>query len=146
MITHTFDYRNGSGVTYTETFACHTVDECFTGGCTVQCHVTDDNVILCLEPAALGRIYHQLTTGQALAKVIVAVTYQLQGKTLGDKGSEGLSACTLTQYMVGILFHVISQFSGDLTSEDRTEGTVGVADIHFDAALLSRIDGFAQLL
>ena len=48
--------------------------------------------------------------------------------------------------MIGIFFHVIAQFSGDLTSEDRTEGTVGVADIHFDTALLSRIDGFAQLL
>ena len=48
--------------------------------------------------------------------------------------------------MIGIFFHVIAQFSGDLTSEDRTEGTVSVADIHFDTALLSRIDGFAQLL
>ena len=48
--------------------------------------------------------------------------------------------------MVGILFHIIAQFSGDLTSEDRTEGTVGVADIHFNAALLSRINSFAQLL
>ena len=48
--------------------------------------------------------------------------------------------------MVGILFHVIAQFSGDLASKDRTEGTVGVADIHFNTALLSRIDGFAQLL
>ena len=47
--------------------------------------------------------------------------------------------------MVGILFHVISQLSGNLTSEDRAESTVGVADIHFDAALLSRINGFAQL-
>ena len=48
--------------------------------------------------------------------------------------------------MVGILFHIIAQFSGDLTSEDRTEGTVGVADIHFNAALLSCVDGFSQLL
>ena len=45
--------------------------------------------------------------------------------------------------MVGILFHIIAQFSGDLTSEDRTEGTVGVADVYFDTALLSCVDGFS---
>ena len=48
--------------------------------------------------------------------------------------------------MVGILFHIIAQFSGDLTSEDRTESTIGVADVYFDAALLSCVDGFSQLL
>ena len=63
VITHTFDYRNGTGVTYAETFACHTVDECFTGGCTVQCHITDDNIFFSLELAALWGIYHQLTAG-----------------------------------------------------------------------------------
>ena len=35
MITYTFDDCDGTGVTYAETFACHTVNECFTGGCTV---------------------------------------------------------------------------------------------------------------
>ena len=45
--------------------------------------------------------------------------------------------------MVGILFHFIAQFSCDLTSEDRTESTIGVADVYFDTALLSCIDGFS---
>ena len=63
MITYTFDNCDGTGVTYAETFACHTVDECFTGGCTVQCHITDDDIFLSLEPAALRGIYHQLTAG-----------------------------------------------------------------------------------
>ena len=63
MITYTFDNCDGTGVTYAETFACHTVDECFTGGCTVQCHITDDDIFLSLELAALRGIYHQLTAG-----------------------------------------------------------------------------------
>ena len=63
MISYTLDNCDGTGVTHAETLACHTVDKCLTGGCTVQCHVTDDDVFLRLELATLGRIYHQLTTG-----------------------------------------------------------------------------------
>ena len=45
--------------------------------------------------------------------------------------------------LFSIAYDIIAQFSGDLTSEDRTESTIGVADVYFDAALLSCVDGFS---
>ena len=48
MIADTFHYSGRTGVTDAETFSCHTVDIGFTAGCAVQCHVTDDDVLILL--------------------------------------------------------------------------------------------------
>ena len=57
VITDTLDYGNSTGITYTETFSCHTVDKCLTGGCSIQCHITDNNIFILFEFGTLRRIY-----------------------------------------------------------------------------------------
>ena len=61
VIADTFHNSDCTGVTNAETFSRYTVDKGFTACCAVQCHVTDDNVLILLEFAALRWIYDQLT-------------------------------------------------------------------------------------
>ena len=92
VIAYTLDNSHGTGVSDTETLTGHTVDVGFTVGRTVQCHVTDNDVLILFVFNACRRIHDQLTAGQSLTKVIVGVALQLDGHTLRNKGSEALSA------------------------------------------------------
>ena len=141
MVAHTLYYRDGSGVSHAETLSCHTVDKGFSAGGAVECHVADDDVFILFKPAALGRVHNQLTAGKSFSEVVVAVAHQFQSQTFRDKGSEGLTAGTVTQHAVGTLLHIIPQASGDFGTEDGAKGTVGVRYIHLDAAFLFGGDG-----
>ena len=136
MITDTFYYCDGSGVSYGKTFTCHTVDKCFSAGCTVKCHITDDNIFILTVFDALRRIYHQFSTGKSFSEVIVAVAFQLQCQTVRDKSSKALSTGSVTFYNVSIIFQSVFVSSCDLRTENRTKGTVDVGNIDFNASFL----------
>ena len=51
-------------------------------------HVADDDVFVFLELGTLGREHCQLTAGQALAEIVVAVPFQSQCQTLRNERTE----------------------------------------------------------
>ena len=136
MVAHAFNYRNGTGISDTETFTGHTVDVRLTAGRSVESHVSDNDIFILFILDSLRRVYDQLSSGKTLSKVIIAVTHQLQGQPLRNKGSEALSSCTVTFYGIGILFQCVPAHPGDFRTEDRTKRPVRIFYIHFNASLL----------
>ncbi len=99
-----------TGITYAETFTCHTVYKCFTAGSTVKRYVTDDNIFIASETSLLQGINNQFSTGKSFSEVIVGVTDKLQCQSFRDKCTKALSACTVTFYSKGVLFQRPSYF------------------------------------
>ena len=62
MIANALYNCNRTGVSDTETFSCNTVDKCLTACRTIQCHVTNNDILILFKAASLWRIYDQLTT------------------------------------------------------------------------------------
>ena len=71
MVTDTFYYCRSSGISYAETFSCHTTDKCFTTGCTVKCYVTDDDIFILLIFHTCRSVDNQFSTGKSFSEVIV---------------------------------------------------------------------------
>src|SRR5699024_10506002 len=124
----------------------HTVDECLSAGSSVERNVSYYNVFICLKCCAVWWAYDQLSTGESLSKVVVAVSGQFQCKSLRDKCSEALSAGSLTLDHEAVLRESLRISSRDLGTEDRSEGAVRVGNIHLDASLLSLLKGRKKLL
>ncbi len=146
MITHALDHRNGSGVPYTEALARHAVNEGLPGCRPIQCHVTDNDILILLKPGSSRRVYDQLAAGKSFAKIIVGISHQFQCESLRNKSAETLPAGTAAQNMVTVLIQRIAKPSGNLGTEDRAEGTVRIVHIHGDASLLPCLQCLRQLL
>ena len=88
MITDPFYNCCCSGVTDTETFACHTIDIGFSACCTIKRYVTNNNIFISFKFHTSRRINDQFTTGKSFTKIIIAVTGQFQCQTFWYKCSE----------------------------------------------------------
>ena len=107
-------YDNRSArIADTETLAGNPVDECLTAGCAKQCDVSDNDVFVLLELRTLRRIYCQLTAGQSLSEVVVAVALQFQCQTLWNECAEALTAGAVTLDNECVVLQIIVILSGD---------------------------------
>ena len=121
MIADTFYNSACAGVTDTEPLSCHTVDERLTTGCTIERHISDNDIFICCKVCILRRINNNFTTGKPLAKIIVAVTAKCKRQSLRNKGTKALAACALTMNDKGIVFQGIIIFPGNFCTEQRTQ-------------------------
>ena len=141
MLTNPFYHSCCTGVSDAETFSCHTRNISLTGGCSIESHITDDDIALCIIACFLGSFQDQLTTGQTLAEIVVAVSCQVKRKTCGDERAEALSSCSLTLNGNGILSQTVMMGSGDLCTDQRTEGSVDIGNFNRCHHLLAVLDG-----
>ena len=135
--------RNGrhAGITDTETLSCHTCDVCLTGGRAIKGNVTDDNVFGRIIFRVLRYLYDQLTAGKTLAKIIIAVTGQSQGKTLRQECTKALSARAFTIDHDRVLRKSFRMLSRDLCAKQRTKGSVDIRDLEGQFAGRSLLQG-----
>ena len=124
VFAHTFYDNRCAGVPDAETLAGYAINKRLAAGCAEQRHVTDDDVFVFLELRSLRREHCQLTAGQALSEIVVAVALQRQGQSLRDKCTKALTACTVTMYHKGIIVQGIVIFPSDLCTKQRTQRTV----------------------
>ena len=92
MIADTLNNSSSSGISDTETFSCHTIDECLTACRTVQCYVTDNVVLILFEVYSCRWINDQLSAGKSLSEIIVGISHQFECQSLWNKGTKTLSA------------------------------------------------------
>ena len=140
MLTNTLNNCNRTGVTYCKTLTGNTVDKCSSAGRTIECHVSDDDVLFSLVSGLLRNLNDQLSTGKTFSEVVVAVTGQFQCQSFRDKGTEALSACTCTVYSYRILRKSILMISCDLRSEDGTKCTVCIGNVYINRNFLTLLD------
>ena len=146
MIAHAFHYGRTAGVADGKAFSRHAVHEDFSACGSVQGHVSDDDVILCCKTASLRRINDQLSAGKTFSEIVVAVSDQLQGQSFGNERAEALSAGAVAADAEGIILQSRAEFSGDLRSQDGSEGTVCVGHVNLHAAAASRFQSLGKLL
>ena len=81
VLAHAFYHRYSAGIADAEALSRHTGNVSLAAGGAVEGHISDDNVFLRHEPGLIRRIDGQLSAGEALAEVVVAVAAQGQGET-----------------------------------------------------------------
>ena len=140
MLTNTLNYCHCTGVTDCKTFTCNTVDKCSSACGTIECYVSDNDVLFCFVSGFFRNFDDQFTTGKAFSKVVIAVTGQFQCQSFRDKCTEALSACTCTVYSYGIFRKALFMVSRDLRSKDGTECTVCVGNIYINGNFLTFLD------
>ncbi len=118
MVAHALHHCRGAGISDAEPLPGHAAYKCLATGGAVECHISDDNILLGLKLHGPGRIHDQLAAGQALAEIVVAVPHQFQGQPSGDKGAEALAAAAAAAYHKGVLRQSLRIPPGDLGSED----------------------------
>ena len=146
MFSHTLYNCVGSGVTDCKTFPCHTIDKYFTAGGSIQGYVTGDDILFCFVSSVLRREDNQFSTGKSFSIIIVGITAQAQCQSFRDKCPKALSAGTGTVDGNSVFRQSVFVLTGDLCTEDRTEGTVGVADFQIQRSFRSLLYGFLQFL
>ena len=146
MVAHAFHHGHAAGVSDGEAFSRRAVYEDLSAGGSVQGHVSDDDVILRGKTASLRRVDDQLSAGKTFSEIVVAVSDQLQGQSFGDERAEALSAGAAAADAEGIVREGRAEFSGDLRSQDGSEGAVGVGHIDLRAAAASRLQPSGKLL
>ena len=146
VIAYALHHRNSAGISHAEPLSGHTVNKSLSAGGPIERNVSYYNIFLRLKPASLRRINHQLSAGKPFSKVIVAVPYQLQGESPGDKSAEALASCPAAEHPVGILLQIVPKPSGNLRAKDRTEGSVRIFHVHLEAAFAPCVNGLVELL
>ncbi len=145
MVANALHHSRSSRIAHTEPFPGHAVYESLPTGSPIQSHIPDDDILTGLEPAGLGRIHNQLPPGKPLAKIVIAVPYQLQRQPLRNESPIGLPARAPAQHPVGVLLQIVPQPLRDLAAQNRPEGPVRVGHVHLQAPLLPRVYSLFQL-
>ena len=109
-------------------------------------YVTGDDILFCFVSSVLRREDNQFSTGKSFSIIIVGITAQAQCQSFRDKCPEALSAGTGTVDGNSVFRQSVFVLTGDLCTEDRTEGTVGVADFQIQRSFRSLLYGFLQFL
>ena len=146
VVAHAFHYCRTAGVADSKAFSRHAVHENLSACGSVKGHVSDDDVILCGKTASLRRVDDQLSAGEAFSEIVVAVSDQLQSQSFGNERAEALSAGAVAADAEGIVLQGGTEFSGNLRSQNGSEGTVGVGHVNLHAAAASRFQSFGKLL
>ena len=94
MVSHAFNHGPCAGIAYCKTLTRHTGHKGIAAGRAVQSHVADQGVFL-LPDAVRGRAYRQRSAGKAFAQVVVCHTVKGDLLSMGQEGSEGLTAAAL---------------------------------------------------
>ena len=128
MVAHALHHRAGAGVAHGESLPCHAVDECLAAGSPVEGHIADDDVLFRFERGPFGGIDDDLSAGEALAHIVVAVPFQLQGEPFGNEGTEGLPTAAGTLDSEGVVGQAAAVEPGDIGTENGPQGPVGTGD------------------
>ena len=61
MVTYALYYSCCTRVSYSKTLTCNSIYKCLTAGSAIQCHISDDDVLILLIGSPLFWIYDKLT-------------------------------------------------------------------------------------
>ena len=124
MVAAALRYCNRTGISHAEALTGNAADVGLSCRCSVQCHVADNDILRCPERRIPGRNHNQLSSGESLSEAIVCIPRKPDGKSLRNKGSKGLSAAAFRIHHEGILCKIAAEHSGDVRSENGSEGPV----------------------
>ena len=108
MIAHALYDGGRAGISYTESFSRHAVDEELSGSSAVKSHVSDDDVVFRLKCDVLRRIDDDRAAGKSLSDIVVAVAAELQRQPFWNESAEALTAGSRTLDVIRILRQRIS--------------------------------------
>ena len=136
-----------AAVTNAETFAGHAADVRLTAGRTIQRDVADDDVLVGLERRAGRRIQDQLAARQALAEIVVGVSFQIERHATRQERAEALARRALEPNLDLVLGQAGGAvLASDLAAGDGADDAIDVADRQLGHDLFAALDrGLADL-
>src|ERR1017187_4365759 len=90
VVADSLDYRSRSGVANRKPLARDPIEKRFTTGCAVEGNITNQNIVLGGETGPSRRIGNQASAGQPLANIIIALAFECEGNSLGQKCAHAL--------------------------------------------------------
>mmetsp|Transcript_12779 Transcript_12779/g.28356 ORF Transcript_12779/g.28356 Transcript_12779/m.28356 type:complete len:345 (-) Transcript_12779:3794-4828(-) len=88
VVTNALNNSPSTGVADSESLSRNATEKGQTKGGTIQADVANDDVVFGVERRILRGVYDQGTSGQALACVVIRVSFQLEHHTLGQEGAQ----------------------------------------------------------
>ena len=131
VIPDAFYNCSGSRVAHAEPFANLAVQEQLAASGAVQDDIAGDDVLGCnqISVATFWWPHNNSAARQTLAHIIVCITVQTQGDSVGQKCSEAVSCRTIKVDHDGICRQACATvLLGDLMAEQGTNGAIDVAD------------------
>src|SRR5271154_6186301 len=102
VITDAFDDCGSTRITYCESLGGNASEEALAGGCSVQTHVSNDDVFFGLENGILGRIDDESSTRDTFPDIIVRVAFEFESDTGCEERAERLASRASDAYMDSI--------------------------------------------
>src|SRR5690606_10279551 len=121
MIAHALDHGVDTGITDAETLTHDAAQIDLTGDGAIADDVAGNDVLLRLEARLDGlprRVRHDPRAAQALAEVVIGVSFQFQGQSLGCEAAEALPGRAVELEVDGVIRQAIKAIAlADLTTE-----------------------------
>ncbi|EAP99266.1 hypothetical protein JNB_03820 [Janibacter sp. HTCC2649] len=143
VVAHALHDGGDAGVAHTEALTDASAQEDLAGGRAVADDIAGDDVVLGRERGARVRRDDDASTRQALADVVVGVTHETQGHTLGDEGAEALTGRPPQGDVDRVVGQSTGVDAGHLVTEHRADGAVDVAHGHRAGHGGAVVDGLA---
>src|SRR5882757_697297 len=133
MIAGALDDRDRAGVAHREAFAGDAAEIAFTLGRAVHHGVADDDGFFRHDAGIARRLDDDAADGQALADIVVAFAFELEGDATRQPRAERLARGTLEADLDGVVRQpVMAVDLRDRSRQHRARRTVGVVDLFLD--------------
>ena len=139
MVAGALDHGDGAGIAHGEALAGNAAEIALAGDGAVQHRVADDDRLLGHDAGIRGRTDDDAAAGQALADIVVAFAFEVQGHAMGKPGAEALAGGAVEAHPDGVLGQAdMAVGAGDLTGQHGAGGAIGIADrqVELDRLLL----------
>ena len=142
MVAGAFDHGGGAGIAHGEALAGNAAEIALAGNGAVKHGIADDDRLLRHDAGIVGRPDDDAAAGQALADIVVALAFEVQGHAMGEPGAEALAGGALEFHPDGVLGQAgMAMRLGDGARQHGAGGAVGVADRKLDLDRLLLLDG-----
>src|SRR5687767_3653722 len=94
VITHSFNYGCHSRITNAETFSRLTTNKGFTGCCSIEGNVSNNNIVFWFEGRFFIGVHDEFSARQTFSEVVIGFTLQFECHPRGNKCSETLTRRT----------------------------------------------------
>ena len=146
MVAGAFDHGDGAGIAHGEALAGDAAEIAFAGDGAVQHRVADDDRFFRHDAGVGGRADDDAAAGQALADVVVAFAFKLEGDAAREPGAEALPGGAGQPHVDGAVGQAgVAVTLGDFAGQHGAGGAVGVLDHGLQAHRRAAVEGRLRL-
>src|SRR3984893_14476727 len=141
MIAGAFDYGDRAGVAHREALAGDAAEIALTLDRAIHHGVADDDGFFRHDTGIARRLDDDAAARQALADIVVAFAFEIEGDPAREPRAEGLARGALEAHLDGVVWQAgMAVNLRHRAGEHRTGAAVGVVDLHLELDRRAAVD------